>query len=120
MDSPGRIFREKEIVMKNHLIRFLKPAALTVACAVICMAPFANSAKAEAYTERTAVTFNNDVEIPGHMLPAGTYIFQKAPDMASDLNLDIIQVYDATGTQLIATEITVPASLAVAPSHPRV
>ena len=106
--------------MRNNLIRFLKHTALATACGVLFMAPLANTAKAEAYTERTAVTFSNDVEIPGHMLPAGTYIFQKAPDMGAALNLDVIQVFDATGTQLIATATTVPATLAIAPSHPRV
>ncbi len=106
--------------MKHYLIDFLKPAAVATACAVLFVAPFATSAKAEAYTERTAVTFNNDVEIPGQTLAPGTYIFEKAPDMATDLNLDIIQIWDATGTRLVATEITVPSSLAIAPDHPRV
>jgi hypothetical protein len=117
-DSPGRIFREKEIVMKNKMIRLLRPAALAIACAVMCMAPFARSAKAEAYTERTAVTFSNDVQIPGYTLAAGTYIFEKAPDLHWALNLDTIQIWDATGTHLIATENTVPASLANAPDKP--
>jgi hypothetical protein len=106
--------------MNNQTIHFLKPAGVAAVCAVLFVAPFATRAKAEAYTERTAVTFSNDVEIPGQMLPAGTYIFQKAPDMAADLNLDIIQIWDATGTRLVATEITIPSILVIAPDHPRV
>jgi hypothetical protein len=106
--------------MKNKLTGWLKPAAVAAACGALFMVSFARNAKAEAYTERTAVTFANDVQIPGQTLQAGTYIFQKAPDMAADLNLDTIQIFDATGTHLVATANTVPAILTVAPSNPKV
>jgi hypothetical protein len=106
--------------MKQYLSRLLQPAAVAMACAVLFAAPFARTAKAEAYTERSFVTFSNDVEIPGQMLPAGTYVFQLAPDMGGALNLDRLQIFDASGTQLIATVNTVPTTLAYGPNNPLV
>jgi hypothetical protein len=104
--------------MKTYWSRLLQPAAVATVCAVLFAAPFARTAKAEAYTERTFVTFSNDVEIPGQMLPAGTYVFQLAPDMGAALNLDRLQVFDATGTHLIATVNTVPTTRAYGPNNP--
>jgi hypothetical protein len=103
--------------MKRILSRLLQPAAVATVCAVLFAAPFARTAKAEAYTERTLVTFSNDVEIPGQMLPAGTYVFQLAPDLRGALNLDRLQVFDASGTHLIATVNTVPRTRTYGPNN---
>src|SRR5271163_98669 len=50
------------------------------------------------------MTFNQPVEIPGQILPAGTYTF-KLLESPSDRH--IVQVFNADGTQLIATILTI-------------
>ena len=54
--------------------------------------------------ESTKVTFSAPIQIPGQVLPAGTYLFQQADDN-SDLNL--VQIFNADRTVLYATLQTV-------------
>ena len=63
-------------------------------------------AHASELIEQTRITFGAPVQIPGQVLPAGTYTFQQAD---SEDNPDIIQIFDADGTRVIATLKTVPA-----------
>src|SRR5207244_6525826 len=62
-------------------------------------------AHADETNEETRITFSQTVQIPGQVLPAGTYIFQQA-DPNSDLNL--IQIFNSDRTVLYATLQTVP------------
>jgi hypothetical protein len=55
--------------------------------------------------ETVKFTFSGPVEIPGHALQAGTYIFETLD--SEDLP-DIIQIYNADHTALIATLQTIP------------
>ena len=55
--------------------------------------------------ESMKLTFSKPVEIPGQILPAGTYLF-KLVDL-NDLNL--VQVFNSDGTRLYATLQTVSA-----------
>jgi hypothetical protein len=61
--------------------------------------------KADAWDKLTTLTFSAPVEIPGQVLPAGTYVF-KLLDSQSDRN--IVQIYDANQTKLYATILAVP------------
>ena len=55
--------------------------------------------------QKTIVTFNNRVEIPGgKVLPAGRYVF-KLLDSASDRN--IVQIFSEDGTHLYATILAI-------------
>jgi hypothetical protein len=56
--------------------------------------------------ESTKVTFSAPIQIPGQVLPAGTYLFQQADDN-SDLNL--VQIFNADRSVLCATLETVSA-----------
>jgi hypothetical protein len=56
--------------------------------------------RADAVNEATKFTFSEPVEIPGQVLPAGTYWFQR---MTEPVDVNVIQVYDATKTHLITT-----------------
>src|SRR5579872_1251130 len=67
-------------------------------------AMFVIGARADDWSKKTTVTFNQPVEIPGHALPAGTYTF-KLLDVA--FNRNIVQVFNADGTQLIATVLAI-------------
>lgn len=66
---------------------------------------FELAAHADETNEFTKITFGAPVQIPGRVLPAGTYIFQQA-EPNDDLNL--IQVFNADRTTLYATLQTVP------------
>src|SRR5204862_769013 len=60
---------------------------------------------ADQWDKKTIVTFNAPVEVPGKVLPAGTYVF-KLLDSASNRN--IVQIYDKDEKQLLATILALP------------
>jgi len=61
--------------------------------------------RADDWDRKSVLTFNQSFEIPGHVLPAGTYTFKLA-DTRSDRH--IVQIFSADGSRLIATLITIP------------
>jgi len=62
------------------------------------------SVQADTWNKKTVVTFSQPVEIPGKILPAGTYTFQLL-DSPSDRH--IVQVFNADGSQIIATILAI-------------
>jgi hypothetical protein len=62
------------------------------------------SARADEWNKRTIVTFNQTVEVPGKILPAGTYTF-KLMDSLSDRH--IVQIFNADGSQIITTILAI-------------
>jgi hypothetical protein len=62
------------------------------------------SAQADTWNKKTVVTFSQSVEVPGKILPAGTYTFQLL-DSPSDRH--IVQIFDADGTHLITTILAI-------------
>jgi len=68
----------------------------------IALAP---SAKADDWDKRTVVTFRDPVEIPGKVLPAGTYVIRLV-DSQSDR--DIVQFLDKTETRVYNTVLAIP------------
>jgi hypothetical protein len=77
--------------------------ALGLMIAVVLFFDFA--AHADETNEQTKITFSTLIQIPGQVLPAGTYIFQQAD--SNDLNL--IQIFTADRSALLATVQTVSA-----------
>lgn len=73
---------------------------LILACATLIP-----NAKADEWNEKTQLTFTAPVEIPGSVLPAGTYWFMLANDAS---NRDIVRVYNADESHLYATFIAIP------------
>ena len=67
-------------------------------------ATLAFGARADTWNKKTVVKFNQPVEIPGRILPAGTYTF-KLLDSSSDRH--IVQIFNEDGTQIIATILTI-------------
>jgi len=61
--------------------------------------------RADDWNRATKLTFTEPVEVPGHVLLAGTYWFTLA-DSEADRN--IVQVWNEDRTQLIATVLAVP------------
>jgi WXXGXW repeat (2 copies) len=60
-------------------------------------------ANADTWDKKTIVTFNQDVGIPGQVLPAGTYVFKL---LRSGSDRYVVQVWTAHEEQLLATLIT--------------
>lgn len=63
-------------------------------------------AQADEWDKQTVLTFNEAVEVPGKVLPAGTYVFRLA-DSQSDRN--VVQVFTEDQKQLLATILAIPA-----------
>jgi hypothetical protein len=67
---------------------------------------FEIAAHADAWDQTTKLTFSESVQIPGQILPAGTYVFK----MANTGNFqNIVQIFNADGTVLCATLQTISA-----------
>jgi hypothetical protein len=64
---------------------------------------FGLAAHADEADESTTITFSQPIQIPGRVLPAGTYVFKLAS--ADDLN--VVQVFNADRTVLYATLQTI-------------
>ena len=67
---------------------------------------FEIAAHADARDQATKLTFNESIQIPGQVLPAGSYLFRIANP---DTGRNIVQVFNAEGTVLYATLQTVSA-----------
>src|ERR1700688_773985 len=65
--------------------------------------------------QKTIVTFNQPVDIPGKVLTPGTYVF-KVLDLAGSRN--VIQVLDKNETHVIATFIAIPMEMSKPPEKP--
>lgn len=75
-----------------------------VGCVALLSLVSGSRARADEWNRKTTVTFNDPVEIPGQVLPAGTYLFQ----LANTADRHIVQIWTGDGSQLIATLMTVP------------
>ncbi len=64
-------------------------------------------AKADVGNQQTELTFSQPVQIPGQVLPAGTYQFVVVDDTT---NINTVRIFSADRTKLYATLVTVPTS----------
>jgi hypothetical protein len=62
------------------------------------------NARADTWNKKTVVTFSQSVEVPGMILPAGTYTFVLA-NSQSDRN--IVEIFNADGSHIIATILAI-------------
>jgi hypothetical protein len=70
------------------------------------MVTFAAGARADtAFSKRTVVTFTQPVEIPGQVLPSGTYTIELYETFG---NRHIVRIYNADRSKLIATVLAIP------------
>jgi hypothetical protein len=65
---------------------------------------FELAAHADEFDQSTTITFNQPMQIPGQVLPAGTYLFKLA---SRDSDLNTVQVFNADRTVLYATLQTI-------------
>jgi hypothetical protein len=64
------------------------------------------TAAADEWDKQTVLTFSRDVEIPGKVLRAGTYVFRLADSPA---NRHVVQVFDQAG-KILTTVLTIPTA----------
>jgi len=92
--------------------------AVVVLCTALLFTLFgatsAPSARADQWDKKTIVTFNDSVEIPGQVLPAGTYVFKLAESMT---NRHIVQIWNADENEILASIMTVPRTRFEAPDE---
>src|SRR6266403_211435 len=83
--------------------------ACRIAAALLCAAllgfGLTPTASADPSDNKTVVTFNAPVEIPGKVLPPGTYVFKL---LDSTSNRNIVQIFDKDEKELYATLLALP------------
>jgi len=67
---------------------------------LLCLLAMPVAAKADESTQATKVTFSEPVEVPGHVLAAGTYWFTL---MDSSADRNIVQIWNSDRSKLVAT-----------------
>jgi len=85
-------------------MNFIKAKA-TLVFGLAVLAALIPRAKADVWDQKTVLTFSDPVEIPGQVLPAGTYVFKLA-DSPSDRN--IVQIFSADERHLLGTFLAIP------------
>jgi hypothetical protein len=79
---------------------------LTVSlCLMLSCALSVPSTMADEWNQATKLTFSAPVEVPGEVLPAGTYWFTLLSD---DADRNIVQIWNTDRNRLLATILTVP------------
>lgn len=72
-----------------------------------------NSATPDQWNKKTVLTFSQPFEIPGKVLPAGTYVFKLADSIAYR---HIVQIWNQDETQLLTTVLAIP-NYRLQPTH---
>jgi hypothetical protein len=75
---------------------------MATAFGALALLPDANAAE---WSQRTILTFSGPVEIPGQILPAGTYVFKLAN---SSSNRYIVQVFNKDENRIFGTFLAIP------------
>lgn len=82
-------------------IKLLLTVCLIAVCGVVIPV-----ARADQYNQATQLTFSQPVQVPGRVLPAGTYWFVLADDAA---NRNIVHIFNSDRSTLYATVETISA-----------
>jgi len=79
---------------------------LTIFTVTLFVVAFAAAARADTgFSKRTVVTFAQPIEIPGQILPSGTYTIELYQSFG---NRHIVRIYNADRSKLIATVLAIP------------
>jgi len=82
--------------------------ALLIAFAIASVLFLEVAARADEADQSIKITFNQPIEIPGQVLPAGTYLFK----LADPNDLDVVRIFNSQCTRLYATLQTITAERA--------
>src|ERR1700692_2299720 len=83
----------------------INKVALLIAFAIASVLFLEVAAHADEMDQSIKITFSQAIEIPGQILPAGTYLFK----LADPNDLDVVRIFNSEGTRLYATLQTVTA-----------
>ena len=83
----------------------INKVALLIAFAIASVLFLEVVAHADEADQSIKITFNQAIEIPGQILPAGTYLFK----LADPNNLNVVRIFNSEGTRLYATLETATA-----------
>ena len=83
----------------------INKVALLIAFAIASVLFLEVAARADEADQSIKITFSQAIEIPGQILPAGTYLFK----LADPNDLNIVRIFNSEGTRLYATLQTVTA-----------
>jgi hypothetical protein len=85
----------------------VKTALVVLALALLgaILAPSVKAQDDNGYLKRTLVTFSQSVEIPGMILPAGTYDIEL---LDSNPNRHIVRIFNADRTKVVTTVLAIP------------
>jgi len=79
--------------------------ALLIAFAIASVLFLEVAARADEANQSIKLTFSQAIEIPGQILPAGTYLFK----LADRNDLNVVHIFNPEGTRLYATFQTITA-----------
>jgi hypothetical protein len=88
---------------------------LTFVLAVALFVLASRSARADEFDRLMVITFSSPIEVPGEVLPAGTYQFKLA-DPNGDRN--VLEIRSGDGTQVYATLLTIPDQRSTSTDEP--
>jgi hypothetical protein len=83
-----------------YKLRMLGLATLLAGAAMLPLA------KADEWNKETTLTFNASVQIPGQVLPPGSYVFKLVDNQA---DRHIVQIFTQDQREVVATILTIPA-----------
>jgi hypothetical protein len=95
--------REAETTSKEKTMNTITTKIILAAGMALAMLPLA---QADSWNQRTVLTLNSPVEVPGQTLPAGTYVFKLANSQSSR---HIVQVFNQDENKVLATFLAIPA-----------
>ncbi len=93
-------------------MRFIKVFLVSLVLSFLVVACL-NSATPDQWNKKTVLTFSQPFEIPGKVLPAGTYVFKLADSIAYR---HIVQIWNQDETQLLTTVLAIP-NYRLQPTH---
>jgi len=85
-------------------MRFFRAALAGLALSLL-VGLFLNPVRADQWNKKTILTFSQPIEVPGKVLPAGTYTFKLLDSMSYR---HIVQIWNEDGSQLITTILAIP------------
>jgi len=84
-------------------MKIVKTILIVLALSLVsAMSP--STVRADEYNKKTVLTFSQPVEIPGQVLPAGTYTFRLADSLSDRI---VVQIFNADGSRIIATVLAI-------------
>jgi hypothetical protein len=96
---------EARISKKGDLTMYRKMFTGMI-CLMLLAIFFVPQGRADGLDKKTIMTFNQPIQVPGKVLPAGTYVFK----LVDSNDLTLVAIFDADDTHLITMVRGIPDS----------